>query len=93
VPKQSAVTFGAAKRRRIATFAEALSSCSWAGGGALAAASTWLVAIPGLIALSVVDGGWLVSPAKKTFTWRRGNSGNTQTEWRGQIDIRRIRHC
>jgi ABC-2 type transport system permease protein len=51
---------------RIATFAEALSSCSWAGTGALAAASTWLAAIPGLIALSVVAGAWMVSPAKGT---------------------------
>jgi ABC-2 type transport system permease protein len=51
---------------RIATFAEALSSCSWAAAGALAAASTWLAAIPGLIALAVVAGAWMVSPAKKT---------------------------
>jgi ABC-2 type transport system permease protein len=49
---------------RIATFAEALSSCSWAGAGALAAASTWLAAIPGLIALAVVTGAWIISPAK-----------------------------
>src|SRR5262249_34551425 len=41
---------------RIATFAEALSSCSWAGAGALAAASTWLAAVPGLIALAIVVG-------------------------------------
>jgi ABC-2 type transport system permease protein len=52
---------------RIATFAEALSSCSWAGAGALAAASTWLAVIPGLIALAVVAGAWMVSPAKKTL--------------------------
>jgi ABC-2 type transport system permease protein len=51
---------------RIATFAEALSSCSWAGAGALAAASTWLAAITGLIALSVVTGAWIISPAKRT---------------------------
>jgi ABC-2 type transport system permease protein len=38
---------------RIATFSEALSSCSWAGAGGLAAASSWLAAIPGLIALAV----------------------------------------
>ena len=50
---------------RIATFAEALSSCSWAGAGALAAASTWLAAIPGLIALAVVTGAWIISPAKE----------------------------
>jgi ABC-2 type transport system permease protein len=51
---------------RIATFAEALSSCSWAGVGALAAASTWFAAIPGLIALAVVTGAWIISPAKRT---------------------------
>ncbi len=51
---------------RIATFAEALSSCSWAGAGALAAASIWLAAIPGLIALSVVAGAWFISPATRS---------------------------
>jgi ABC-2 type transport system permease protein len=51
---------------RIATFAEALSSCSWAATGALAAASPWLAGIPGLIALSVVAGAWIISPAKST---------------------------
>ena len=51
---------------RIATFAEALSSCSWAGAGALAAANTWLAAIPGFVALSVVASAWFISPAKKT---------------------------
>jgi ABC-2 type transport system permease protein len=49
---------------RIATFAEALSSCSWAGAGGLAAASTWLAAIPGLISLAVLTGAWIISPAK-----------------------------
>jgi ABC-2 type transport system permease protein len=51
---------------RIASFAEALSSCSWAGAGGLAAASTWLAAIPGRIALAVVTGAWIISPAKST---------------------------
>jgi ABC-2 type transport system permease protein len=49
---------------RIATFAEALSSCSWAGAGGLAAASTWLAAIPGLISLAVLTGAWMISLAK-----------------------------
>jgi ABC-2 type transport system permease protein len=49
---------------RIATFAEALSSLNWAGAGALAAASTWLAVIPGLIALAIVAGAWIISPAK-----------------------------
>jgi ABC-2 type transport system permease protein len=47
---------------RIATFAEALSSCSWAGAGALAVASTWLAIIPGLIALAIVAGAWRIRP-------------------------------
>jgi ABC-2 type transport system permease protein len=52
---------------RIATFAEALSSCSWAGAGGLAAASTWLATIPGLIALGIFTGAWIISPAKNTL--------------------------
>ena len=52
---------------RIATFAEALSSCSWAGAGGLAAASTWLAAIPGLIAIGIFTGAWIISPAKNTL--------------------------
>jgi ABC-2 type transport system permease protein len=48
---------------RIATFAEALSSCSWAGAGALAVASTWLAVIPGVIGLAIVAGVWIISPA------------------------------
>jgi len=52
---------------RIATFAEALSSCSWASAGALAAASTWLAVIPGFIAFAIVGGAWLVSPADSTM--------------------------
>jgi ABC-2 type transport system permease protein len=51
---------------RIATFAEALSSCSWAGAGGLAAASSWLAAVPGLIALAIVTGAWIISPAKSS---------------------------
>jgi ABC-2 type transport system permease protein len=49
---------------RIATFAEALSSCGWAGAGALVAAGTWLAVILGFIALAIVAGAWLISPAK-----------------------------
>ena len=51
---------------RIATLAEALSACSWAGAGALAAASTWLAVLPGLIALAIVAGAWIISPAENT---------------------------
>jgi ABC-2 type transport system permease protein len=49
---------------RIATFAEALSSCNWACAGALAAANTWLAVGPGLIALAIVAGAWVIRPAK-----------------------------
>ena len=50
----------------IATFAEALSSFSWAGAGALAPASTWLALIEGLFALAIVAGAWVISPARNT---------------------------
>ena len=50
---------------RIATFAEALSSCSWAGAGALAAAGTWLAVFPGLFALAVLAGAWSIRPAER----------------------------
>ena len=46
----------------VATFAEALSSFSWAGAGALAPASTWLAVIQGLFALAIVVGA---SPSGK----------------------------
>jgi ABC-2 type transport system permease protein len=60
---------------RIATFAEALSSFSWAGAGALAAAGTWLAAIPGLLAVAIVGGAWLISPAKSTTNgYRRASA-------------------
>ena len=57
---------------RIATFAEALSSCSWAAAGALAAGSTWLAVIPGFIAFAIVGGVWLVSPAAESTMHRAG---------------------
>jgi ABC-2 type transport system permease protein len=50
---------------RIATFAEALSSFNWAGAGALAAASNWLAVIPGLVALAIVAGAWIISPKSR----------------------------
>lgn len=49
---------------RVATFAEALSSVCWAATGALAAAGTWLVIIPGLVAVLIVAGARWLSPAK-----------------------------
>jgi ABC-2 type transport system permease protein len=50
----------------IATLAEALSSFNWAAACALAPASTWLAVISGLIALAIVAGAWVISPAKST---------------------------
>jgi ABC-2 type transport system permease protein len=47
---------------RVATFAEAFSSITWAGTAALAAAGTWLVVPTGLIAVGILFGAWLLSP-------------------------------
>lgn len=51
---------------RIATFAEALSSISWAGTGALAAVGTWLACVPGVIVVALLAGVWAISPARKS---------------------------
>jgi ABC-2 type transport system permease protein len=47
---------------RIATFAEAFSSITWAATAALAAAGTWLALFIALIAISILGGVWLISP-------------------------------
>ncbi len=47
---------------RMATFAEAFSSITWAATAALAAAGTWLAIITGLIALLVVVGTRALAP-------------------------------
>ena len=49
---------------RIATFAEALSSIGWAATGAFAAAGTWVAVIPGVLALAILGGAWLISPVR-----------------------------
>ena len=49
---------------RIATFAEALVSFSWAAATGLAAAGTWLAAISAAIALLILLGTRAVSPRK-----------------------------
>jgi ABC-2 type transport system permease protein len=49
---------------RVATIAEALSSNGWAATGALAAAGTWLAAFTGLVAIAILAGARLISPAK-----------------------------
>jgi ABC-2 type transport system permease protein len=49
---------------RIATFAEALSSFSWAAAAGLAAAGTWFAAASAAIALVILVGARAVSPRK-----------------------------
>jgi len=67
----------------IATFAEALSSFSWAGAGALAPASTWLALIEGLFALAIVAGAWVISPARNT----KRSSGGAQQHHTKRIGV------
>jgi ABC-2 type transport system permease protein len=47
---------------RVATFAEAFSSISWAAAAGLAANGAWLALAPGLLAFAVLGGAKLVSP-------------------------------
>jgi ABC-2 type transport system permease protein len=47
---------------RMATFAEAFSSITWAGTAALAAAGTPLAVLPALIAVGILIGARLISP-------------------------------
>jgi ABC-2 type transport system permease protein len=47
---------------RMATFAEAVSSITWAATAALAAAGTWLALVPGAIAVATLIGTQLISP-------------------------------
>ncbi len=49
---------------RVATIAEALSSCSWAGTGALAAAGSCLAIVGAVLALAILGGTWMISPAR-----------------------------
>jgi ABC-2 type transport system permease protein len=49
---------------RIATFAEALASFSWAAAAGLAASGTWLAAGSALIALVILAGARSVSPRR-----------------------------
>jgi ABC-2 type transport system permease protein len=49
---------------RIATFAEALSSITWSGAGALAVVSLWFAVIPGAVALAILALAWIVSPRR-----------------------------
>jgi ABC-2 type transport system permease protein len=49
---------------RVATFAEAFASISWAAAAALAAGGTWLWGIPALIAIGVLAMARLLSPSR-----------------------------
>jgi ABC-2 type transport system permease protein len=49
---------------RIATFAEAFSSLSWSGAGAVALVSPWLALFPCGVALVVLAGAWSISPRR-----------------------------
>jgi ABC-2 type transport system permease protein len=49
---------------RIATFAEALSSIAWASAGALVASNLNLAVVPGVMAVVVLIGAWMLSPKR-----------------------------
>jgi ABC-2 type transport system permease protein len=49
---------------RMATFAEAFASISWAATAALAAAGTWLAVMPALFAIAVMIGARWMSPRR-----------------------------
>jgi ABC-2 type transport system permease protein len=53
---------------RIATFAEAFSSITWAATSALAAAGTWTAIAPLVVAFGILWGVWLISPAKSELS-------------------------
>jgi len=49
---------------RVATFAEAFSSISWAAASALAAAGSWGAIGPAVIAAGILAGVWIFSPSR-----------------------------
>ncbi len=49
---------------RIATFSEAFSSITWSATGAIAAAGSWLAGIVALIAIAILAGVRMLSPAR-----------------------------
>jgi ABC-2 type transport system permease protein len=60
---------------RIATFSEAFSSITWAAAGAVAAAGSWFAGIVALIALAILAGVRLMSPARTNYTGTLKKSG------------------
>jgi len=53
---------------RIATFSEAFSSITWAAAGAVAAAGSWFASLVALVAVGIVAGARMLSPARAQFT-------------------------
>jgi ABC-2 type transport system permease protein len=53
---------------RLTTYAEALSSISWAGAAALVTAGLWLALVPVVVGCLTVGGAWLISPARGKLT-------------------------
>jgi ABC-2 type transport system permease protein len=49
---------------RVATFAEAFCSITWAATAALASTDAWLAWVTGVVALCILAGAWLISPSK-----------------------------
>jgi ABC-2 type transport system permease protein len=49
---------------RVATFAEAFSSITWAATAALAAAGTWFAVVAVITAGAILTGAWLMSPSR-----------------------------
>jgi ABC-2 type transport system permease protein len=49
---------------RVATFAEAFSSITWAAAAGLAAAGHWEAAFTALVALAILFGAYVVSPKR-----------------------------
>jgi len=69
----------------VATFAEALSSFSWAGAGAPVPASTWLAVIQGLFAVAIVaDAGSSVRQGvlRAVLAGRSNTAPNTSRSFR-----------
>jgi ABC-2 type transport system permease protein len=60
---------------RMATFAEAFSSITWAGAAVLAAAGTWLAVPTGIVAVGILFGAWLLSPHSGDERKRRLRTG------------------
>jgi ABC-2 type transport system permease protein len=56
---------------RVATFAEALSSITWAATAALAAADSILAAFPAVVAVVILAATWRLSPRPATIRVRR----------------------